>query len=818
MCLKDSVSWVAMISGLSHNGQETEAVLLFGHMHKSGITPTPYIFSSVLSACAKVELFKIGKQVHGLAFKSGFSSQIFVCNSLLTLYCHVENWVSAERIFLEMEFRDRVSYNSLISGLAQRGFSDRALNLFRRMQQIDFLKPDFVTIASLLSVCSSAGDISGGVQLHSFVVKAGFLSETVIEGSLLDFYAKCCDIETAHRFFLRADRKNVVLWNIMLVAYGQLGDLTTSVCLLREMNLEGIIPNQFTYPSMLKTCTSIGALEEGEQLHAHLTKTGFHQNLYVSGMLIDMYAKHGEFKTARGILNKLREDDFVSWTALIAGHVQHDLFPEALQLFREMQGRGIQLDNIGLASALSACAGMHALDCGREIHAQSWVRGYSFDLSIRNSLISLYSRCGRVQEAYSAFENIDDEDERSWNALLSGFSQSGLQEEALRVFSKMNKSGIQANLYTFCSAASAAANMTNMILGKQIHGLVMRTGYSSETEISNVLITLYAKCGSIEDAEKEFKEMPERNEVSWNAIITGYSQHGLGNKALKLFEEMKRLGLRPNYVTFLGAISACSHVGLVNEGLDHFQSMNRDYGLVPKPEHYACIVDLLGRSGFLARAKGFIEEMPIQPDAMIWRTLLSACTVHKNVEIGEFAAQKLQGMEPEDSAAYVLQSNMYAAAGKWTQRDRPRQAMKERGVKKEPGQSWIEAKGLVHAFFAGDKLHPFSDKIYKAVADLNARAQELGYVEQQYSLRKEGEQGGMEPAQNVHSEKLAIAFGLLSLSEIIPIRVIKNLRVCNDCHNWIKFISKATKRTIVVRDAYRFHHFKDGACSCRDYW
>ncbi|KAK4789550.1 hypothetical protein SAY86_016854 [Trapa natans] len=603
MCLNDSVSWVSMISRLSKYGGETEAALLFCQMHKSGYLPTPYIFSSILSSCAKAQLFNIGEQVHGFACKSGFSSQNFVCNSLITLYCRAGDWVSAERIFIAMEIRDRVSYNSLISGIAQRGSSDKALDLFQRMLRVDFLKPDSVTVASLLGVFSLTGDSIGGKQLHSFVVKAGFLSETVIEGSLLDFYVKCSDMHTAHEFFARTDSENVVLWNIMLVACGQSDDLNASVDLLKKMNLKGIIPNQYTYPSVLKTCTSMGALEEGEQIHAHLTKTGFQWNLYVCGILIDMYAKLGEFKIALGILSQLRDDDVVCWTALISGYVQHDLFIEALQLFRKMQYRGIQLDNIGLASAVSACAGMHALDQGREIHAQSWVRGYSFDISIRNSLVSLYSRCGRVQEAYSAFENINTEDTISWNALLSGFSQSGICEEALRVFSKMSKSGVEVSLYTFCSAASAAANMTNMILGKQIHGLVMRNGYDYEIEISN-------------------------------------------------------------------------------------------------------------------------------PDAMIWRTLLSACTVHRNVEIGEFAAQKLQEIEPGDSAAYVLQSNMYAVTGKWNQRNQPRQLMKERGVKKEPGQSWIEVKGLVHAFFAGDTMHPLADSIYEAVADMNSRAEEIGYVEQ----------------------------------------------------------------------------------------
>ncbi|CBI29931.3 unnamed protein product, partial [Vitis vinifera] len=664
--LKDSVSWVAMISGLSQNGREDEAILLFCQMHKSAVIPTPYVFSSVLSACTKIELFKLGEQLHGFIVKWGLSSETFVCNALVTLYSRWGNLIAAEQIFSKMHRRDRISYNSLISGLAQRGFSDRALQLFEKMQ-LDCMKPDCVTVASLLSACASVGAGYKGKQLHSYVIKMGMSSDLIIEGSLLDLYVKCFDIETAHEYFLTTETENVVLWNVMLVAYGQLGNLSESYWIFLQMQIEGLMPNQYTYPSILRTCTSLGALDLGEQIHTQVIKSGFQFNVYVCSVLIDMYAKHGELDTARGILQRLREEDVVSWTAMIAGYTQHDLFAEALKLFQEMENQGIRSDNIGFSSAISACAGIQALNQGQQIHAQSYISGYSEDLSIGNALAS------------------------------------------------------------------------------------------------NVLITLYSKCGSIEDAKREFFEMPEKNVVSWNAMITGYSQHGYGSEAVSLFEEMKQLGLMPNHVTFVG-------------------------------------------------------EMPIEPDAMIWRTLLSACTVHKNIEIGEFAARHLLELEPEDSATYVLLSNMYAVSGKWDYRDRTRQMMKDRGVKKEPGRSWIEVKNSIHAFFVGDRLHPLAEQIYEYIDDLNERAGEIGYVQDRYNLLNDVEQEQKDPTAYIHSEKLAVAFGLLSLTNTMPIRVIKNLRVCNDCHNWIKFVSKISNRAIVVRDAYRFHHFEGGVCSCKDYW
>ncbi|KAJ7976368.1 Pentatricopeptide repeat-containing protein [Quillaja saponaria] len=814
---RDSVSWVAMISGLSQNGQEEKAILLFCQMHTSGSFPTPYIFSSVLSACTKVELFELGRQLHSLIYKQGFSSETYVCNALVTLYSRLGTLTSSEQIFRTMRQRDRVSYNSLISGLAQHGFGDRALDLFKKMH-LDCLKPDCVTVASLLSACASAGALLKGKQLHSYAIKAGMSSDIILEGSLLDLYVKCADIETAHEFFLATETENVVLWNVMLVAYGQLGNLSESFDIFRQMQIEGAIPNQFTYPSILRTCSALGAIDLGKQIHTHALKTGFQFNVYVSSVLIDMYAKHGKLDTALKILRRLAEDDVVSWTAMLAGYAHHDMFTEALNLFEEMQNRGIQSDNIGFSSAISACAGNQAFNQGRQIHAQSSVSGYSDDLSIGNALVSLYARCGRVREAYLAFEKITAKDNVSWNSLVSGFAQSGHCEEALTVFAQMKKTGIEINLFTFGSAVSAAANTSNTELGKQIHSMIIKTGYDSETEASNVLITLYAKCGSIADAKRQFFEMPEKNEVSWNAMITGYSQHGYGFEAISVFEDMKESGMTPNHVTFVGVLSACSHVGLVNEGMSYFTSMSEEHRLVPKPEQYVCVVDLLGRAGLLDRARRFIEEMPIEPDAMVWRTLLSASVIHKKIEIGEFAARHLLELVPEDSATYVLLSNMYAVTGKWGCRDRTRQMMKDKGVKKEPGRSWIEINHSVHAFFVGDRLHPLSDKIYEYLSDLNKRAAEIGYVQHCNNLWNEAEQGQKDPTSNIHSEKLAIAFGLISLSCSVPIRVIKNLRVCGDCHNWIKYVSNISNRAIVVRDAYRFHHFEGGVCSCRDYW
>nr|XP_034575061.1 pentatricopeptide repeat-containing protein At4g13650 isoform X4 [Setaria viridis] len=755
---RDHVSWVAMLSGYAQNGLGIEALGLFRQMHRSAVVPTPYVLSSVLSACTKAGLSAQGRLIHAQVYKQGFCSETFVGNALIAFYLRYGSFKLAERLFSDMLFCDRVTFNTLISGHAQCEHA-----------------------------CASMGDLHNGKLLHAYLLKAG-------------------------------DRTNVVLWNLMLVAYGQINDLAKSFEIFCQMQTAGIRPNQFTYPCILRTCTCSGHIELGEQIHSLSIKTGFESDMYVSGVLIDMYSKYGWLDKARRILEMLGKKDVVSWTSMIAGYVQHGFCEEALATFKEMQDCGIWPDNIGLASAASACAGLKGMRQGLQIHARVYVSGYSADISIWNTLVNLYARCGRSEEAFSLFRAIEHKDEITWNGLVSGFGQSGLYEQALKVFKQMGQSGAKYNVFTFVSSISASANLADIKQGKQVHCRAIKTGHTSETEVSNALISLYGKCGSIEDAKMEFSNMSERNEVSWNTIITSCSQHGRGLEALDLFDQMKQEGLKPNDVTFIGVLAACSHVGLVEEGLSHFKSMSNEYGVTPIPDHYACVMDILGRAGQLDRARKFVEEMPIAADAMVWRTLLSACKVHKNIEIGELAAKHLLELEPHDSASYVLLSNAYAVTGKWSNRDQVRKMMKDRGVKKEPGRSWIEVKSAVHAFYAGDRLHPLADQIYSFLADLNGRIAKIGYKQDNYHLFHEKEQERKDPTSFVHSEKLAVAFGLMSLPPCMPLRVIKNLRVCNDCHNWMKFTSDVTGREIVLRDVYRFHHFTNGSCSCGDFW
>ena len=790
----NSVTWVAILSGFSLLGLGDEALKLFSQILWSSSSLTPYVFSSAIGACTGGELFTGGVCLHGQSWKWGFSRETFVCNALINFYSELSDISSAQQIFDEMPQRDRITYNSLISAYSQEGKTWKTLFLFKEMQELGF-QPDAVTIAGV----SSGGDLLHGIQLHGFVIKAGLFSDIIIHGSLMDLYVKCDDEVSASKIFFSDVGDNIVLCNLMLVAYGRSGDLQRSFNLFQRMRITGISPNQFTFPTLIRTCITSDAMYSGKELHALAIKSGFELSRHLSSILVELYSNTGEFSAANQILREIPSLDLISWTSMIAGYTRHGLFSQALSTFREALCHGLRPDSVILAGGITACTGILAIRLAFQIHAHTISRGYWGEISITNALITFYARSGRNSDAFAVFSS-SSKDEITWNSLIAGLSQSGSSIEAIKMFVRMRREGWKLNLYASGAAAAAAGDLAGMKLARQIHCKMTNSGLDVRTEGANALISLYSKCGSIKDAESIFYSSPEKNLISFNAMIAGYSQHGRGVMALQLFQHMKELKMDPSQATFTAVLSACSHEGLVEEGVLVFESMAAEHRICPAPEHYASLIDILGRGGEINRAVRFISEME-KPDSMVWKTLLGACRVYKNLEIGEMAAQKVLELDERDPAAYVLLSNIYEGKGMSNCRDRVRKMMREKGVKKEPGQSWIEVGNRLHLFLAGDREHLGVEEIYEFLEGLNEK------------MGKESE----DRERGVHSEKLAVAFGLMS-SEEMEIRVMKNLRVCSDCHEWMKLLSRVTGRLVILRDVYRFHHFKEGSCSCRDYW
>ncbi|KAL0419206.1 UNVERIFIED_CONTAM: Pentatricopeptide repeat-containing protein [Sesamum radiatum] len=410
----------------------------------------------------------------------------------------------------------------------------------------------------------------------------------------------------------------------------------------------------------------------------------------------------------------------------------------------------------------------------------------------------------------------------SWCSMLAVYEQNDIGEKACEVFLQARRAGVEPSDFMVSSVLSACAGLATLEAGRVVHGLAVKACIEENIFVGSALVDMYGKCGSIEDSERAFFMMPRRNLICWNALIGGYAHQGLADVALELFKEMTNCkqseGLQPNYVTFVCVLTACSRGGMVNVGMDIFESMRGKYGISPGAEHYACIVDMLGRAGQLERAYQFIRQMPIRPTISIWGALLGACKMHGKSELGKIAAENLFELDPQDSGNHVLLSNMFAAAGQWDEANLVRKEMKDVGIKKGAGCSWISVKNSIHVFQAKDTSHSRHYEIQAMLAKLRKDMKAAGYIPDTKLALYDLEDEEKELEVWNHSEKIALAFGLIALPPGVPIRITKNLRVCVDCHSAIKFISRIVHREIIVRDNNRFHRFMDNQCSCGDYW
>lgn len=586
----------------------------------------------------------------------------------------------------------------------------------------------------------------------------------------------------------------------------------------KDILREAITVDYNVYGILLKWCVSSRALVEGRQVHAHTIISGFSSILFIGNNVVNMYAKCERIEDARKVFDRMPQREAITWTTIVTGYAQNGPAEEALKLFGQMHRARMRLNEFTFASVVKAGAEIAALGEGRQVHASILKTGFDSDIFVGSALVDMYSKCRVVEEARQVFDRMPERNVVSWSGMIAGYALNGKDEEALKVFWQALMMGLRPNDFTFSTVLSVCANITALDQGRQVHCLSLKSGFDSYTFVGSSLVGMYAKCGCIKEAGRLFDKLPQRNLAAWNAMIIGCAQHGLTKEALELFSEIEMTGMKPNDVTFLCVLFACSHAGLVDEGQQYFNSMSRDYGITPRGEHYACMVDILGRSGRLKEADEFIKQMPCEPIASLWGALLGACRMHGNMELGKLAAEKLFELDPHNSGTHVLLSNIYAAAGRWEDAAKVRKMMRERGVKKETGLSWIGVKNKVHTFVSDDNLHPQAKEIYAKLKTLNEQMEAAGYVPDTKFVLHDVQEEQKGALLSFHSEKLAVAFGLISTPMETTIRIMKNLRMCGDCHNAIKFISKVVKREIVVRDTNRFHHFKDGVCSCRDYW
>lgn len=585
-----------------------------------------------------------------------------------------------------------------------------------------------------------------------------------------------------------------------------------------ELGYQGRLqPDLPPYNILLKKCADMGKLREGKVVHALVLNSEFKDNISIQNSIINMYAKCGSLGEARKIFDRMPSKDIVTWTIMIIAYSQNDRPKEALLLFPQMLQIGSKPNEFTFSNLLKASGAVSSGKHGMHIHAVCIKYGCDLELYVGNSLVDMYAKSGHMDEAQLIFGGLMTKNEVSWNALIAGHARKDEVEEAMNVFQRMKREDFEPDQFTYSTILSACASTGALEQGKWVHAHVMKSGTKLIAFVGHTLLHMYAKSGSIEDAERVFARLMKRNIVSWNSMLAGYAQHGLGDKTLEQFENMLTTGIQPNAITFLCVLTACSHAGLLEQG-QYYLNMMKTYGLEPKTKHYVTMVDLLGRAGKLDQALRFIRDMPVEPVAEIWKALLGACRMHKNMELGTFAAERVFELDPHDSGPYVILSNIYASAGRKNDFAKVRKMMKENGLRKEPACSWVEIENVVHMFFANDDSHPQSEEIYEMWEVISAKIREIGYIPDTSQVLLFVDENEREAALQHHSEKLALAFALLNTPRGSAIRIKKNVRVCSDCHSAMKFASKVIGREIIVRDQNRFHHFRNGSCSCGDYW
>jgi len=757
------------------------------------------------------------KQLHALLTVLGKAQNVVLFTQLVTLYATLGSLSLSRNTFEHIQRKNIFTWNSMVAAYVRCGRYRDAMDCVSELLSNSGVRPDFYTFPPVLKACMSVVD---GEKMHCWVLKMGFEHDVYVAASLINLYSRFSVVDVAHKVFDDMPVRDVGSWNAMISGFLQNGKAAKALGVLGRMKVEGVKMDTVTVASVLPVCAQVNDVVCGMLVHLYVIKHGLESDVFVCNALINMYWKFDRLRDAQRVFDGMKVRDVVSWNSIIAAYEHNDDPVTALSLFKGMQFVGLRPDLLTVVSLTSIFVQLGDRRIGRVVHGFVMRRGWlEEDVVIGNALVNMYAKLGLIDCARAVFEQLPRRDVISWNTFITGYAQNGLASEAIDAFNMMGECRtIIPNQGTWVSILPAYSRIGAVQQGMKVHGRLIKNCLYLDVFVATCLIDMYGECGRLEDAMSLFYEIPQETSVPWNAIISSLGIHGRGEEALQLFKDMLAEGVKADHITFVALLSACSHSGLVDEGQWCFELMQNDCGVKPNLKHYGCMVDLFGRAGYLEKAYNLVNNMPIQADASIWGALLAACRIHGNAELGTVALNRLLEVDSENVGYYVLLSNIYANVGKWEGAVKVRSLARERGLRKTPGWSSVVVGSAVEVFYAGNQTHPQCKEIYKELRVLNVKMKALGYVPDYSFVLQDVEEDEKEQILTSHSERLAIAFGLISTPPKSPIRIFKNLRVCGDCHNATKYISKITERDIIVRDSNRFHHFKDGFCSCGDYW
>lgn len=713
--------------------------------------------------------------------------------------------------------------------ISTRGHLRHALSLFYSFRQPHSRQ----TYAYLFHACARLRCLHEGMGLHRYMMSRDLMDsfDLFVTNHLINMYCKCGHLDYAWQLFDEMPRRNLVSWTVLISGLSQYGHVDECFLLFPRM-LVDCRPNEFTVASLL---TSFGEHdgERGRQVHGFALKTSLDAFVYVANALITMYSKSfckgGIFNDSNDdawtMFKSIENPSLITWNSMIAGFCFRKLGNQAIYLFMKMNREGIGFDRATLLSTLSSlnlcnrdAFGLGLSFC-HELHCLAFKTAFISEIEVATALVKTYADLGGdIADSYRLFVEAG----YRWDIVLWTSIMTALVEhdpgKTLSLFRQFRQEGLTPDGHTFSIVLKACAGFLTEKHASTYHSLLIKSMSEDDIVLNNALIHAYGRCGSITLSKKVFKEMKYRDLVSWNTMMKAYAIHGQAKNALHLFSKMD---VPPDSTTFVSLLSACSHAGLVEEGTSLFNSI-KYYGIVCQLDHYACMVDILGRAGRVQEAEYFISKMPIEPDFVVWSSFLGSCRKHGATQLAKLASNKLKELDPSNSLAYVQMSNLYCFSGSFYEADLIRMEMKGSRVRKEPGLSWVEIENQVHEFASGGRRHPQREEICNELEELIGRLKQLGYVPETSIALHDVEQEQKEEQLYHHSEKLALVFSIMNDSNLChvgtPVRIMKNIRICVDCHNFMKLASRLLKKEIVIRDSNRFHHFTTGLCSCNDYW
>ncbi|GMJ11990.1 hypothetical protein like AT2G27610 [Hibiscus trionum] len=664
--------------------------------------------------------FLLGQTIHAFLIKSDSSNDVFQGNNLINFYTKFNEIDDARKLFDEIPVRNTITWTTLIKGHLDNGDSE---SVFGIAQDMYFSGEKFNehTCSVILQACTEEEDLIRGQQIHGFVIKSGIEGNPFVGTSLISMYATNGFLNEAEKVFNNIGFKDVQCLNYMILEYGKAGFMEKAFRVFVDMLSSDLEPTDYTFTNLISACSENLGIEEGKQLHGLAVKYGVVNVTSLGNAFITMYGKLGMVEDSERMFRSLIERTLISWTALISSYVRSGCGEKAVHTFLELLGHGIYCDPGCLVTVLDGCSECKNLDLGVQLHAFVVKVGYLCDVNIVTALVDMYSKSDNLKSAKRVFDGFSGKNIALFNAILVGFIETNrvdVDDDAMFLFRQLRLASIKPDLVTFSRLLSLSANQACLVKGKSLHAFTFKTGIESDLTVSNALITMYAKCGSIEDACQIFDGMNRRDSVSWNAMVSAYSIHGHGKMALQLFEEMKQGGVAVDEITILAVLQACCYTGLWQDGICIFNEMESNHRITPLVEHFACTVDLLGRAGRISEAMNLINSSPFQDSPLLWRTLVNVSKLQRDLDSAVLASKILLNLSPEEAGSYILVSNTYAGSGMLDEAAKVRTTMNELKLSKAAGCSWIEVDNKVHCFVASDKDHPESREIYAKLDQL----------------------------------------------------------------------------------------------------